>query len=232
MASPYLFFSDLLTLASNGGYQGTVVLSQLSTAFLLSACTYLREQWLWQNPISPISDSVYQDIVDMIEQTEYELMANVLIGTIVPSVTELSAPNFLLLNGGLVLATDYPELAAKVPDSWIVGTAIVLPNMDMSGLFGSEDILNAGTFTGENAHVLSVGELASHTHIQNPHNHSEIIPTVLVSAAGLEPALASFVTATPSLTGLTTATNQNTGNNEGHNNIQRSMLVQWYIVAQ
>lgn len=159
-------------------------------------------------------------------------MLNVYIGSIVPSVVDLSSPRLLALNGQSVAVADYPELAAVVPAAWIVGADIVLPNLNDTGLFGTDDPVDAGSFIGENQHTLTENEMPAHTHIQNPHNHTEVIPTVIPTAAGLEPAFASLVTATPSLTGLATATNQNAGGSNPHNNIQFSMYTIFFIVAR
>lgn len=232
MASPYLIYSDLVALAAIGGYQNTAALSNLSAVFLLSSCVYLREKWLWQNPIDPIDISTYQDIVEMIEQAEYEIMSNIMIGTIVPAVYDISNPDWILLDGTNVLQSDFPELAAIVPSAWLVGSDIVLPDMTQAGLFGENVPANIGSIVGENSHVLTVSEMPSHNHTQNPHQHSEIIPSVIPTAAGLEPALASLVTPTPSLTGLATATNNPAGGDGSHNNIQQSLTVNWYIVGR
>lgn len=232
MASPYLQYGKLSALASQGGFSENPHLSQLSAVFLLSACWYLRNRWLWQNPIDPISDSTYDSIVEMIEQCEAELMTQYAIGSIIPSICEQTADNLLFLDGSVVLASDYPELASCVPPSWIVGLNIVLPDMSDAGLFGTDDNLQVGGFTGENTHQLTTGEMPAHTHTQQPHSHTYTSPSVLATAAGLEPALASLVTPTPAITGNATAVNNNTGNDEPHNNIQRSLQVYYYIVAR
>jgi len=231
MASPKLQFDKLTALATQGGYSENPHLSQLSAVLLLSACWVLRERWLWQKPINPITDVTYQNIVEMIEQCESDLMTQYAIGSIIPSICPLTGSNLILLDGSSVLQADYPVLTSCVPSSWLVGLNIDLPDMNDAGLFGTDDSLEVGQFVGENDVTLAESEMPTHTHIQNPHQHSELTVNSIPTAAGLEPALASLVNVIPTVTGLTTAVNQNTGGGGSHNNIQNSMQVYYYIVG-
>lgn len=232
MASPYLEYDKLVALAFDGGYTTSPALSQLSAVFLLSGCLVLRMQWLWQNPIAPIDDNEYQDILSMIEQAEAELMIAVDIGTIVPSVTDLSAfDRYLLLDGALVAQGDYPELTGVVPASWLVGPDIQLPNMQEKSLHG-EDGANIGDIVGTNDVTLTVAQMPSHTHVQDAHSHGYATVTATPTAAGLEPAFASLVTPSAGTTSPATATNQNTGGGESHTNVPESLAVSWWIVAR
>lgn len=231
MASPYLQFDKLTSLAAGGGYSENPYLSQMSAAFLLSACLYLRSRWLWQNPIEPIDDTTYENILEMIEQAEYDLMTQYAIGSIIPSICLQTAANLLLLDGQSVSQADYPVLTTCVPAAWLSGGDINLPDMVETGLFGATDSSDAGTIVGENAVTLDVSEIPSHTHIQNPHTHTYNQANVVTTAAGLEVALASLVTVLPAVTTAAVATNQNTGGDGSHNNVQQSLLTYYYIVA-
>lgn len=232
MASPYIQYENLVSLASDEGYNNSPHLSQLSSAFLLSSCVVMRMKWLWQNPINPITDNEYNDIIDMITDTEYELMLSVGIGTIVPSVTDLSVyDRYLRLDGSTVATSDYPELAISVPSSWIIGSNIQLPDMREKSLHGDNDI-NVGDIVGENEVTLTDGQMPTHTHVQNPHQHGYSVAVPTPALGGEIPATASLVTLSPSVTGSETATNQNSGNDEPHNNVPESLSVYWWIVAQ
>lgn len=232
MASPKLEYTELTALATQGGYSQNPRLSQLSAVFLLSACWFLREKWIWQKPIAPITSAEYQSIIEMIEQAESDLMTQYAIGSIIQAVCEYTDDNLLLLDGSTVLVADYPILADCVPSSWVVGGDINLPDMTDAGLFGADSAINLGLFTGENEVQLTESELPAHTHTQNPHQHTSDTVSSIPTAAGIEPALASLVTVIPTLTGLATATNNNTGGDAPHNNIQRSLTVFYYIVAR
>lgn len=231
MASPYLEFDKLTALATDGGYSENPHLSQMSAVLLLSACWFIRQQWVWQNPISPIDDATWQNIMQMIETAEGELMTQYAVGSIIPSICVQNAPNLLWLNGQVVLQSDYPDLANCVPSGWLSGANINLPDMTDAGLFGTDDNLQIGGFTGENAVTLSQSEMTVHTHTQNPHQHGYIQGVGAVALGGEIPATASIVTPTPATTSPATATNNDAGGDQPHNNIQRSMLTYYYIVA-
>lgn len=231
MASPYIQFAELIALAADGGYNPSPALSQLSAVFLLSSCWVMRMRWLWQNPIAPITDSEYEDILEMIEQAEADLMTSFAIGQIIPSVGDLSSNiNLLRLDGSTVLQADYPALAAIVPASWLVGADIQLPDMREKSLHG-DDTTNVGTIVGENDVTLTINEMPAHSHTQQPHSHSYSLTTAIPTAAGLEPTFADLTTNVPSSTGLTTAINNDTGGDQPHNNVPESLTVFWWIVA-
>lgn len=230
-STPYIALSDIQLLASVGGYNPSPALSQSSAVFLLSSCQVMRLRWIWQSAINPIDDSEYQSIIELIELAESDLMTSFAIGQIIPSVVDLSSNTSLLaLDGQSVLQTDYPELSSVVPASWLVGLNIDLPDMSEKSLHG-ENGSNLGDIVGENNVTLDVSEIPSHNHTQNPHQHSEFTVSSIPTAAGLEPALASLVTIVPTVTGLTTATNNYTGGDGSHNNVPESLSINYWIVA-
>ena len=226
-----LDYSKLEGLATVGGYEIVTRLSNLTGVFLLSACWFLREKWIWQTPLLKITDTEYEQIIAMIEQAEYELMTSFSIGQVISTVSDMSGNDYLLpLDGATIDGNDYPELLAVVPASWVSGTDITLPDLSEKGVFGENG--NVGDIVGENDVILSVGQMPSHTHIQNAHSHSYSLTSAIPTAAGLEPTFADLTTQVPSTTGATVATNQNSGNDESHNNIQSSLSVYWWIVAR
>ena len=104
--------------------------------------------------------------------------------------------------------------------------------MTSKGLFGADVPANVGSIIGENQHTLTESEMPVHTHTQQPHQHTYTGATITPTAAGLEPALASLVAPLPSVTGLTTAVNDNAGGDSPHNNIQESLQVLYYLVVK
>ena len=231
MASPYIQYSEIVAIAQNGGYNQNPALSQISAVFLLSSCLVMSQRWLWQNPIDPISESEFQDILSMIETAESELMESVNLGQIVPSVSNMDSDIYLRLDGSIVAQADYPELYDVVPVSWLVGTNIQLPDMYQKSVHGG-DVTNVGSIEGDNEVVLSVDEMPSHSHTQDPHSHSYVETTSVPTAAGLEPTFADLTTNIPSVTGTTVAINNPTGGGQPHNNVPESLIVHWWIVAR
>jgi len=231
MASPLIEFDKIVALSSLGGYNATPYLSQQSGAFLLSACLVMRQKWLWQNPIAPISPSEYESIIELIEIAESDLMTSVDIGAVIASIALLPIESgYVLLDGTLLDGSQYPELYDVAPSSWVVGTDIQLPNMTDTGIFGENG--DVGDIIGENDVTLTIGQLASHSHTNTPHTHSYIQTGAIPTAAGLEPTLADITTTIPSITGATGVVIDSTGNDESHNNIQQSLRVYWFIKAK
>lgn len=230
--SPYLDATKILPLGIEGGYNSLVSLSQLSNVTLLSALLFIRQKWIWENPIAPISDALFEAINHQLDQTAWELMNGMQVGQLFAHIALLTDPNVILLIGQTVLQVDYPELTAVVPASWLVGADIQLPDMRDKGLFGGTIPTDLGVVTGSNTETLTTAQIPSHTHTQLPHVHTELSPLTTPTGAGPIVAGASLVVPTPVPTSPTVATNNPTGGDGSHNNIQESLQVAWYIVAR
>lgn len=233
MASmPYLDAVQLAAILADGGYGRHIRMTQATNLLLLSGLAVLSYRWIWETKQEPIDDSLYQLILDFIADAEDQLMSNFAVGNIFGSVRVLTDPDVILLIGQTVPQADYPELTGVVPPSWLVGSDIQLPDMRNKGLFGAMGLGDFGLVEGENEVTLSEAEMPIHTHIQNPHSHTYNNPVVTPITAGIEPVPGSFVTPTPLVTSLETATNQDAGGGQPHNNVQESLQVAWYIIAR
>ena len=73
---------------------------------------------------------------------------------------------------------------------------------------------------GETTHTLTESEMPSHTHTQNQHRHA-LGRRNVYTASGSAVAVVTYGggTANDSYSGYTTATNQNTGGGQAHNNM-------------
>ena len=163
-----------------------------------------------------------------------------------------SAPTgYLLCDGSAVSRSTYSDLFTAIGTTYGTGdgsTTFNLPNLKgkvVVGLDSGDTSFDAlGETGGEKTHTLSVSEMPSHTHTQNAHSHnvgldgsddgtmdvqavqegSSIVFSgwrfdVGATNGGLRKFIASKVT----------ATNQNTGGGEAHNNLQPYIVFNYII---
>jgi len=166
------------------------------------------------------------------------------IGSVISYAGLFPPAGWMLCYGQALSRTQYAALFAVIGDAFGSGngsTTFNLPDCrgrveagkdDMGGtdagrlsVFGSLARSIAGTF-GAAVHILTAGQLASHTHGVNDPSHAH--PGVQNSNASQgrgdqSPGVAqySFGSTFPALTGITI---QNSGNNEPHNNTQPTII--------
>jgi len=162
-----------------------------------------------------------------------------MIGEIVTFAGSTSpSPNWLACDGASLLRTDYPDLFMVIGTTYgsVDGTHFNLPDLSGRVVLGVGSGSGLSTYTlgqsgGEETHQLTVGELASHTHSDVGHSHTEgsSAPTVVTAGAG-----APVPSAVPSIgvTGTGNANITSTGSDTPHNNIQPFLALNYFIVAQ
>lgn len=132
-------------------------------------------------------------------------------------------PKWLLCDGASLLRADYPDLFTVIGTTYGAadGTHFNVP--DLRGRVavnaGSGPGLTpraAGDVFGEEEHVLSIGELASHVHGTGN--------SLLIATATPPPLDVLGPNLLPAITG-------STGNDDPHNNIQPSLTITFLIVA-
>lgn len=146
------------------------------------------------------------------------------IGSIIPYASSLPATaDILPCNGASYLRSDYPDLFAAIGTVW--GAPDIahfnVPELRGRALIGGgagPGLTNRvpGTLLGEETHVLTTSELASHTH-----SEGTTLPIVVDVTV---PTLPGAVGAA----GTTGAT----GGDAAHNNMQPSGVIVWGIVAR
>lgn len=161
-----------------------------------------------------------------------------MIGEIIIFASDTSPnTNWLSCDGISLLRSDYPDLFAVIGTTFgsVDTTHFSLP--DLSGRVpvgdGSGSGLTPralGDVFGEETHVLSVGELASHGHIDSGHAHTEgtTVPTAITIGPGA-PAPAAI--GSVGVTGSGSASITNTGSDSPHNNMQPGLALHFFIVA-
>lgn len=161
------------------------------------------------------------------------------IGTILEFAGLTLPDKFLWADGSLVAIADEPELfdvvgysfAAQGPE---VEGYFYLPNRKGRVAVGPDpndnDFNSVGVFGGSKTVTLTISEMPSHTHLQDPHSH--VVPGALNANTGtnrrsLATNPTSNVDSFP-----TTAINQNSGGGQSHNNLQPYIVVNFIIRAR
>ncbi len=161
-----------------------------------------------------------------------------MIGEIITFASDVSPnSNWLTCDGSSLVRADYPDLFAVIGSTFgsVDGTHFSLP--DLAGRVPLGDGTGSGLTPralgdsfGEETHVLTTSELASHTHTDVGHTHIEgtAAPSAILVGVG-----APVPSALPSagVTGSGSASLTNTGSDSPHNNMQPGLALHFFIVA-
>src|SRR5574337_115506 len=148
------------------------------------------------------------------------------------------SPNWLSCDGTSLLRSNYPGLFAVIGTTYgaVDGSHFNLPDLRGRAGIGSGQgtgLTNRplGTAPGAETHQLSVGEMPAHAHTDTGHAHG-YVPAV-AAAATIAPG-APFAYSVPgaAATGVAGAVLTNTGGGLAHNNMQPSLALSYWIVAQ
>lgn len=161
-----------------------------------------------------------------------------MIGEIVPYAgTTIPDPNWLFCDGASVLRADYPDLFAVIGTTFGAADSSHFNLPDMRGRSpvgaGTGSGLSSravGDSFGEEAHQLTVAELAAHTHTDAGHTHVEGTAAPAVGAAITGVPVPSAVPSA-GVTGSGSASISTDGGDQAHNNMQPSLVVNFLIVA-
>jgi microcystin-dependent protein len=149
-----------------------------------------------------------------------------------------SAPaGYLLCTGQSISTTTFASLFSAIGYTYGgSGGFFNVPNLQNRVPVGK----GTGTFAtlnstgGAETHTLTIDQMPSHTHIQNPHNHAQTIGNIddqnfTGGANQNPPADGPNAFSNGSLTQNTTAINQNTGGGQAHNNLQPYIVLNYII---
>ena len=155
------------------------------------------------------------------------------LGGIIAVTSNAAIENFILCAGQKIQKVEFPELAAL----WAGGpfdfdsTQLILPDLRQKFIIGTAGVsLPLGSTGGTASETLSINQMPVHTHLQNAHSHG--MPSRSNSAFG---ALGNIPRGNNSGTAVTydtyetTATNQNAGGGQSHNNLPPYLALNYLI---
>jgi microcystin-dependent protein len=161
-----------------------------------------------------------------------------MIGEVVTFASSSSpSAKWLQCDGASVLRSDYPDLFAVIGSSFgsVDSTHFNVPDLRGRVSVGAGTGPGLSTYAvgdagGEETHVLTVGELASHGHTDAGHTHSEstTVPTAITIGPG---APAPSAVGAVGVTGSGSASITNSGSDSPHNNLQPYLALSYFIVA-
>lgn len=151
-----------------------------------------------------------------------------------------SAPSgWALCDGSALDRTIFAQLFSIIGTTYGIGngsTTFNIPDFRgrvAAGFDGGQTEFDVMAKTGgEKTHILTTGEMPSHTHTQNAHNHGFSGTGALTdgpTGSLYQVANGTFYGFRAASTGNTTPTNQNTGGGAAHNNLQPYLTVHYII---
>lgn len=212
--------AEIEALGSGYSERG-VVLSGMTYAVLLSCFGLLSPSWKWNNGGQSPTQADRDRIDEIVDGAMVELMQNQRVGEII-CYAGSTPQNVLPCDGSSYVGTDYPELFALLDPVFISGPNFATPDLRGRGVIGSgsgsgltgRSVNDAG---GEESHVLTTGEMPSHSHGLNA------VFQVTVAGAGVP-----YLDIVSGLGGTTNAA----GGGGSHNNMQPFRALNYGIVAR
>lgn len=168
---------------------------------------------------------------------EYTESSACMIGMVIPYATTNPPSGTLACDGSTYLRVDYPSLYGLLDAAFIVdGDHFVVPDLRGRAVIGAgqgSGLTNrpVGDTGGEETHVLTVAELASHTHTNSPHTHTESAAAPNLTTIGPGAPEPTAIPA-PSVTGAATVIIDSAGSDDGHNNMQPFFALSYCMVAR
>ena len=146
--------------------------------------------------------------------------------------------NWLPADGASYLRSDYPDLFGVIGTTYGTtdSTHFNVPDLQSRVNLGAGTGPGLSTYAlgatgGEESHVLTTSELASHSHSDAGHSHTEGSASPTVGAAITGVPIPSAVPI-PSITGTGFASISSAGSDAPHNNIQPYIALNYFIVAK
>ena len=233
---------------NNKGYASTIIMFSILTLFLISMLMLVKTM----NNSSTLNKQITDKIVDNIN---YDAS-----GTVQDQILELKTTitgmqnqidntkkeviNEIYPVGSIYMSTEddtVEKVQSKFGGEWekysqgrtLIGEGT---GTDSNGLVQT---FTNGSMGGEYTHKLTIAEMPSHTHTQNPHMHrvgfDEGTTRIGLTGGSAEPSSSMYISgythggrAYTMITDYVTSINNNTGGNGAHNNIEPYVVTYMY----
>lgn len=203
-----------------------------STAYASSGQKYAHEPSKLDDEIS----NIYFEISKLVSSNASNTLSA---GSLIAYAGATPPDGYLNCNGAAVSRTTYADLFTAIGTTWGTGDGSTTFNVpDLRG----RTLISSGTGSGltnrtlgtqnigEETHVLTIPELASHSHTQDAHSHAGVpVVSTTHGAAGADIDVNAFVNDATGSSNNSTATNQSTGSGTAHNVMQPSAVVNYII---
>jgi len=209
-------------------------LALVSGALLELGEAYNWEQFGTETPI--VTAQIFRDMLD---NALFKIGTCRVIGEIVCFAGPTSSiTDWLPCDGASLLRADYPDLFASIGTIYgsADGSHFTLPDLrgrTVVGVGSGSGLTprTLGDSFGEETHTLVTSEQASHSHNDAGHVHAESTAIPALSAAIVGVPIPSAVPGI-GVTGSSNAILDSSGGDGGHNNIQPSLSLNYFIVAK
>lgn len=190
-------------------------------------------KWEQNGSLSPVDASalMYAMFEQFISSGDWCML-----GSVFPFASASVPEHCLECDGATYLRTDYPSLYAALDVAFILDadhfqTPAISGRVVVAVTPTGTPPFVVGQTGGEYEHILSVGELATHTHSDSGHDHSEgtTSPVVIPQGGGV-PVPASVGAVGTTATGF--AALDNAGSSDPHNNTQPYIALRYAIVSE
>ena len=221
------------------------IIEQLDLSTATNQYTAMWQEW-FETIKGKLSEDQATNLYNMIQtvQSNVDNMVTVPIGAVQQFAGSTAPDKYLMCDGTAYSRTTYATLFNTIGTTYGSGdgsTTFNVPNLQGRVIVGQNasdtDTTNSfatlGATGGEKTHQLTIAEMPSHTHTQNAHKH--LIGAQNITYSGSYLASTSYGktdgTNVPRYSQSVTATNQNTGGNGAHNNVQPYIVMNYIIRA-
>jgi len=193
--------------------------------YVMGAIGELTHVWSWEES----GNLTPEQCADLMGTFYDEIRGCFMIGSVLPFVTASLPDNVLLCDGSTYDRADFPKLYAVLDACYIVDADhFTVPDLVGRSIMGTDT--DQGDELGSESVTLTTDNLASHSHTDSGHTHSEITCVLEVADVGIE---IPIPVGMPGLgaTGVGYAAISSTGGDESFSVVRPVHLMRYGVIA-